>query len=141
MATSSLFIKTEMTNSNSITFTAKQGVEWDSINTFMEKVFGRDGKDKHIEWRGFGGSETGFKVVMIRKHCDKGICECEECETCGELACDLENDEGEGMYGNCCSHCREYEECEECGCDVPYGERNLRRDTHAVCEDCGDEVE
>jgi hypothetical protein len=68
----------------SITFTAKKEATWEQMNAWLETVYGKNGKDKHWKWMGFGevGTDT-FKVVLVRRPCSKWICKCESCVMCG----------------------------------------------------------
>ena len=82
-----LFTHHEVEN-NIITYYAKKDVEWDNINTFLEHKFGEDGKNPHWKWRGFM-IDGRFQVVVVKKPCSDWICECEECDECGTMSCEL----------------------------------------------------
>ena len=69
----------------SITFTAKKDATWEQMTAWLEHVYGKNGKDKHWKWMGFGkiGSDVElddapFIVILVRRPCSKWICKCEE---------------------------------------------------------------
>lgn len=95
------FVKVEST-ATSFTFHSKAGVPWKQINDYLEKVWGKNGKDKHWKWMGFGDEKDGFKTVMVRQHCNEYICDCEPCEKCGVYECCLEeDDDGDKVCDGC----------------------------------------
>ena len=89
-------------NDTSITFYPETTTTWEQMNTWLEKMYGRQGRDLHWKWRGFGevGTET-FRVVLLRQQCSHWVCKCEECDTCGKLQCAM-------------TYCDEGSKCDEC---------------------------
>jgi hypothetical protein len=87
----------------SIRFYPQTTATWEMINNWLEKVYGKNGKDRHWKWMGFGeiGTEK-FQVVLLRQACDKYICKCESCYECGDLSCDLQdNIDGNSVCDKC----------------------------------------
>jgi hypothetical protein len=91
-------------DSTSITFYPETTATWDQMNTWLEKVYGKNGKDLHWKWMGFGkvGTED-FRVVLVRRPCTKWMCKKAPCcDTCGLLECGMEkNDDGEFKCDEC----------------------------------------
>ena len=105
------FSKTEVADDHcSITFYGKKDATWEQMNGWLETAYGKNGKDKHWKWRGFGtvGTEE-FAVVLLRQQCCEYICDPDECERCGKQECGMEeNDEGEMV----CYECEEESDAE-----------------------------
>jgi hypothetical protein len=92
----------------SITFTGREGATWEEMDEWLEDNYGKNGKDRHWKWRGFGEcGKADFKVVLLRQACAEWICDCEMCDRCGVTSCDLSaHEDGD----RCCYECREQAE-------------------------------
>jgi hypothetical protein len=87
----------------SITYISKKGVEWKDINDFLERFWCKNSNDPHWKWRGFGDSEKGFTTIVVRRPCSSAMCDAEECDECGQVECELEEDEeGVKRCSDCC---------------------------------------
>ena len=52
------------------------GVTWAEMDAWLEKSYGKNGKNKHWDWRGFGEvGKPGFQVVLIHTACGDNDCE------------------------------------------------------------------
>jgi hypothetical protein len=82
----------------SMRFIPSDGVTWAEMDAWFEKTYGKNGKNQHWDWRGFGEIGTpGFQVVLIHKACGDNDCEShtdsdeeeerwsEVCHDCGAL--------------------------------------------------------
>lgn len=96
------------------------GVTWAEMDEWLEKTYGKDGKDTHWKWRGFGEvGKPGFQVVLLRQGCDDGDCECHEEDS-------DEEEEEEGSH------------CGECGTSTQ-GRKIRGLWNNTLCEECGEE--
>ena len=65
---------------NIITYYGKEeanDANWEKINTFLEEMWGDNGKNKHYKWRGFK-IDGKFQTVFVKKPCSPDICDCDE---------------------------------------------------------------
>ena len=96
-----------------ITFVRKDDATDEQMNTWLEHEDNYG--DKHWTWRRFDKM-----VVVIKRQCSENICDCEDCEMCGELTCDR-------SVG--CAVC---EDCQAKGC----GDEKCYSSTGTLCEVC-----
>jgi len=96
-----------------ITFLRKDDATDEQMITWLEHKDNYG--DKHWTWRRFD-----TMVVVMKSHCSPDICDCEDCEMCGELTCDR-------SVG--CAVC---EDCQDKGCE----DEKCYSSTGTLCDAC-----
>lgn len=88
MASINPFSKSEISG-NFFIYTIKTNATWEQVNEYLENHYGKNGKDLHWKWRGFGEEgDPKFQVLVSRRFCSPHICECRVCSMCERFTCE-----------------------------------------------------